>query len=107
MSKHNVEVTILGTVQSVPVIDTPVSIEVTFEGQTTVVLPAAGPYVANFVVDEGTYNGTIQSIRADGSLIGTPIAFNVTVAADTVEAFVPSSVSVVVTPYIAPVAVSS
>lgn len=98
MSKHNVEITILGTVQSVPVIDVPVSIEVTFEGQATVVLPAVGPYVANFVVDEGTYVATIQSVRADGSLIGTPITFNVIVAATTAEVFVPSSVSVVITP---------
>lgn len=101
MSTYNVEVTILGTVQAVPVIDVPVSIEVSLDGQTTIVLPASGPYVANFVATEGTYNGSIQAIRADGSLIGQSIPFSVIVAATSVESFVPSSVSINVTPIVA------
>jgi hypothetical protein len=98
MSKHNVAITILGTIAVVPVIDKPVKIEVTFASQESIVLPIGGPYMASFVVDEGNYDGTIRSIRADGSVIGTPIRFNIIVAAETVEVFVPVSISVAVTP---------
>lgn len=98
MSKHNVVITIVGTIVSVPAVDVPVRIEVVLDNQATVVLPVAGPYTATFVVEEGNFNGTIRSIRADGSVIGTPVSFNIVVAAEKVEVFVPSSISIAVTP---------
>jgi hypothetical protein len=91
---NTVEVTVVGTVQAVAATDIPESIVVTLEGQTNVTLPISGPYVATFSnVADGTYNGTVQSARADGSLIGTAIAYTVTA----LNAFVPASVTVNVT----------
>ena len=110
MSNFNVAVAVVGTVQQVAPADLPANINVTISGQPSVSLSAAGPYVANFVVVDGTYSGEVQAVRADGSAIGAPISFSVNTASvvptptptpapatTDVPAFVPASVSVTVT----------
>ena len=95
---NNITVTVETVSQAVVIADTPTAIVVSLAGQASITLPIAGPFVAVFsnVVD-GTYAGEVQSVRADGSLIGTPITFSVVAAADVVQALVPTGVSVVVT----------
>ena len=90
-----VNVTVEGTVQPVAVTDIPVSILVTLAGQANIPIPIAGPFNAEFQnVPDGTYAGTVQAVRADGTGIGEAIGYSVTVS----SAFVPASVTVTVTP---------
>jgi hypothetical protein len=92
---NNITVTIVGAVQSVPVADTPATIIVKLTGQADQSINIAGPYAVTFNgVADGTYEGSIQSARADGSLIGQAITFSVVVNADQVQAFVPQNVTV-------------
>lgn len=95
---NNIVVTVATGTQSAPIADTPASLLVTLEGQVSVSLPIEGPYVATFAaVVDGTYAGTVQAARADGSLIGVALTFSVTANADTVQAVVPTGVTVSVT----------
>ena len=121
MSQYLVAVAIETATQSVAVADVAANIQVTLASTDTtaaaipaVVLPvAAAPYVANFTVTDGTYNGTVQALRADGSAIGTPLTFQAVAASSppvaptepvvpaTAESVVPSSVTVTVTEVVA------
>jgi hypothetical protein len=96
---NKIVVTVLTTTQSVIVADVPASLLVTLEGQPSISLPIAGPtFEATFSgIADGTYVGTVQSVRADGSLIGTAISFTVITSDYTAQAIVPTGVSVSVT----------
>jgi len=76
MSQSKVSIEITVTSQDVAVSDTPASFRIDIAGQNASVAPV-GPFTAEFTVDNGTYTGSITSLRADGSEIGSPITFTV------------------------------
>jgi hypothetical protein len=108
MSGSNVKIAIVLATAAILISDTPANYRVllaTSAGTSLepIAVPLVEPCVANFDnVPDGDYLGIVQCVRADGSLIDSnQINFQFTVAPvvpATVNAQVPSSVSVTVTP---------
>lgn len=100
MSTSKVSIEIVTASQEVLIADVPASFRIDLAGQTATVAPV-GPFTADFTVDTGTYTGSITSLRADGSEIGTPITFTVdatAVSPATVTATLATAVNVSVVP---------
>ena len=93
---HTARIAIKATPTIVLAEDAPVAIHVTITGANgapaPVVLDISQPLEATFQVEDGSYTGVIQAIRADGTAIGNTLPFEFSTPA-TVEALVPSSVT--------------
>jgi hypothetical protein len=95
----NAKVTVTGTTKDVPLVDAPVNIRIEVTGFTPVDIPASSAaFEATFQVTEGTYNGAVTSLRADGTVVGSVLPFTFTATIPTASAFVAGSVVVDVTP---------
>jgi hypothetical protein len=97
-SKVSIEITV--SIQEVLITDTPASFRIDLAGQSVAVLPV-GPFTADITVSPGNYTGSVTSLRADGSEIGSPVTFTVDATAvvpATVSTVVATGVKVTVTP---------
>ena len=99
MTQSKVDVTITGAMQDVLIADVASYWEVTLNSTTQTVLNNGGAMTTTFTLNDGAdYPGTLVAKRADDTAIGSPIAFDVKLAARTASAFVANGVSVAVTP---------
>jgi hypothetical protein len=96
MNTVKVEITV--ATQQVAAADAPALLRVALSGQPSVDLPITGPYSAEFTVADGSYTGSIQAIRADGSPVGVAVPFSVNAPEGTISTSAPVGVSVSVQP---------
>ncbi len=98
----NISIEIVAQMVDVPVADTPSNFVASISRGGIVIasqkVPLTAPYMAAFLNQEDvSYDGRIDAIRADGTVIAGGIAFTVNAIPVTVKAPVPASVNVTVT----------
>ena len=83
--QHLVAISISAPTVQVAAADFPAALRVALSSAGSVVAqidipvvavdPLPQSYDASLTVADGTYDGSVQAVRADGSLIGSPLAF--------------------------------